>query len=138
MQKTIYSLLALRELLEAANRRYLEFLSAVEDPRAGRNKLDKLSQPVEQEGRRYSGFNLFDPDDETCSVPLSAASSTSADCRTKRFVATWRNAAAARCRACSNDSAHTGSSRRSATLTSTTSLPSAKKSLPPPSNSESL
>src|SRR3954447_3049589 len=33
MQKTIYSLPALRELLEAANRRYLEFLSAVEDPR---------------------------------------------------------------------------------------------------------
>jgi hypothetical protein len=64
MQKTIYSLPALRELLEAANRRYLEFLSAIEDPRAGRNKLDKLSRPVEQEGRRYSGFNLFDADDE--------------------------------------------------------------------------
>jgi hypothetical protein len=64
MQKTIYSLPALRELLEAANRRYLEFLSAVEDPHAGRKKLDKLSQPVEQEGRRYSGFNLFDSDDE--------------------------------------------------------------------------
>jgi hypothetical protein len=70
MQKTIYSLPALRELLEAANRRYLEFLSAIEDPRAGRNKLDKLSQPVEQEGRRYAGFNLFDPDDESllCSI----------------------------------------------------------------------
>ena len=70
MQKTIYSLPALRELLEAANRRYLEFLSAIEDPRTGRNKLDKLSQPVEQEGRRYSGFNLFDTDDENllCSI----------------------------------------------------------------------
>jgi len=70
MQKTIYSLPALRELLEAANRRYLEFLSAIEDPRAGRNRLDKLSQPVEQEGRRYSGFNLFDADDENllCSI----------------------------------------------------------------------
>jgi hypothetical protein len=70
MQKTIYSLPAMRELLEAANRRYLEFLSAIEDPRAGRNKLDKLSHPVEQEGRRYSGFNLFDADDENllCSI----------------------------------------------------------------------
>jgi hypothetical protein len=69
-QKTIYSLPALRELLEAAHRRYLEFLPAIEDPRAGRNKLDKLSRPVEQEGRRYSGFNLFDPDDENllCSI----------------------------------------------------------------------
>ena len=70
MQKSIYSLPALRELLAASNRRYLEFLSAIEDPRAGRDRLDKLSQPVELEGRRYSGFNLFDPDDENllCSI----------------------------------------------------------------------
>ena len=64
MQKTIYSLPALREILEAANRRYLEFLSAIEDPRNGRDKLDKLSQSVQNEGRSYPGFNLFDADDE--------------------------------------------------------------------------
>ena len=64
MQKTIYSLSALRELLEAANRRYLEFLSAIEDPRNGRDKLDKLSQPVQNQGRSYPGFNLFHTDDE--------------------------------------------------------------------------
>jgi hypothetical protein len=46
-QKTIYSLPALCELLEAAYRRYLELLLVIEDPRAGRNKLDKLSQPVD-------------------------------------------------------------------------------------------
>jgi hypothetical protein len=64
MQKTIYSLPALRELLEAANRRYLEFLSTIEDPRNGRTKLDKLSQTVTQEGRSYPGFNFFDADDD--------------------------------------------------------------------------
>ena len=64
MQKTIYSLPALRELLEAANRRYLEFLSTLEDPRNGRGKLDKLSQPVTQAGRSYPGFNLFDINDD--------------------------------------------------------------------------
>ena len=64
MQKTIYSLPALREILQAANRRYLEFLFAIEDPRNGRDKLDKLSQPVHKEGRAYPGFNLFDSDDE--------------------------------------------------------------------------
>ena len=64
MQKTIYSLPALREILAAANRRYLEFLSAIEDPRNGRDKLDKLSQSVQNEGRSYPGFNLFDADDE--------------------------------------------------------------------------
>ena len=55
---------ALRELLKAANRRYLEFLSAIEDPRTGRDKVDKLSRTVRQEGRSYPGFNLFDPADE--------------------------------------------------------------------------
>jgi len=64
MQKTIYSLPALRELLQAANRRYLEFLSTIEDPRNGRDKLDKLSQTVEHEGRSYPGFNFFDTDDD--------------------------------------------------------------------------
>ena len=39
MRKTVYSLPALRELLAAANRRYLEFLPAIEDPRAGRRRL---------------------------------------------------------------------------------------------------
>jgi hypothetical protein len=64
MQKTIYSLPALRETLEAANRRYLQFLSSIEDPRTGRDKLDKLSQPIDNEGRSYRGFNLFDSQDE--------------------------------------------------------------------------
>jgi hypothetical protein len=44
-------------------RRYLEFLAAIEDPRNGRNKLDKLSQPRHHEGRSYPGFNFFDADD---------------------------------------------------------------------------
>ena len=64
MQKTIYSLPALCELLQAANRRYLEFLSAIEDPHNGRDKLDKLSQPQRHEGRSYPGFNFFDENDD--------------------------------------------------------------------------
>jgi len=64
MQKTIYSLPALQELLQSANRRYLEFLSTLEDPRNGRDKLDKLSRPVTHQGRCYPGFNLFDADDD--------------------------------------------------------------------------
>lgn len=87
MQKTIYSLPALRELLEAANRRYLEFLSTIEDPRNGRDKLDKLSQPVRQEGRSHPGFNLSIQTTKPSSVSSPAASSTSAECRTKRSAA---------------------------------------------------
>jgi hypothetical protein len=65
MQKTIYSLPALRELLEAANRRYLEFLASITDPRAGRDQLDQLSRTIQPDDRSYPGFNLFDSDDGT-------------------------------------------------------------------------
>jgi hypothetical protein len=61
MKKTIYSLAPLRELLLASNRRYLEFISAIEDDKAGTNKI---SQPVEEKDRSYRGFNFFDPEDE--------------------------------------------------------------------------
>lgn len=64
MKKTIYSLAPLRELLRAANRRYLEFLSAIEDNRAGSDKLTKISRPVRENERRYRGFNFFDCEDE--------------------------------------------------------------------------
>ena len=63
MLKTIYSLPPLRELLLAANRRYLEFLSAIEDDTAGTGKLNKISQVVEENGRSYRGFNFFDDED---------------------------------------------------------------------------
>ena len=64
MKKTIYSLAPLRELLLAANRRYLEFISTIEDDKAGADKLNKVSQTVQENDRRYRGFNFFDPNDE--------------------------------------------------------------------------
>jgi hypothetical protein len=64
MKKTIYSLAPLRELLLPANRRYLEFISTIEEDKAGTNKLNKISQPVEENDRSYRGFNFFDPEDE--------------------------------------------------------------------------
>ena len=64
MKKTIYSLGALREVLTAANRRYLEFPSAIDDPSGGMGKLKHLSQPVDEQDRSYRGFNLFDERDE--------------------------------------------------------------------------
>src|SRR2546428_83271 len=64
MKKSIYSLGPLRELLLAANRRYLEFISTIEDDKVGTGKLNKVSQPVEENDRSYRGFNFFDPEDE--------------------------------------------------------------------------
>lgn len=65
MQKTIYSLPALCELLSAANRRYLEFISTIDDPRSGNVKLNKLSSPAKDNHRSFPGFNFFDPDDQS-------------------------------------------------------------------------
>ena len=72
MKKTIYSPDPLRELLLAANRRYLwrkslkriEFISTIEDDKAGTGKLNKISAPAEENDRTYRGFNFFDPEDE--------------------------------------------------------------------------
>jgi hypothetical protein len=72
MKKSIYSLAPLRELLLAANRRYLEFISTLEDDKVGADKLHKISQPVEEKDRFYRGFNFFDPEDEELFQALSS------------------------------------------------------------------
>lgn len=63
VKKTIYSLPVLRELLQAANLRYLQFISAIDDPRVNTKNLDKISRPSTEGGRTYRGFNLFHGDD---------------------------------------------------------------------------
>lgn len=65
LRKSIYSWPFLRELLGAANARYLDFLAAVDDPRPGLRALDKLSRPVHDGDRSHRGFNLFHGDDLT-------------------------------------------------------------------------
>ena len=59
MQKTIYSLGALRECMTASNRRYLEFISELVDPSAGVCDVERLSEPVRVQDRSVGGFNLF-------------------------------------------------------------------------------
>jgi hypothetical protein len=63
MKRSIYSFPALREALGAANRRYLEFLSTLDDPSAGITSLDRISQPTRKGDRSFRGFNLFTRED---------------------------------------------------------------------------
>ena len=63
LKKSIYSLPVLRELMEAANRRYLEFVSTIEDPTVGIKNLEKISEPASDGQRTYRGFNLFNGED---------------------------------------------------------------------------
>lgn len=65
MKKSIYSLPVLAKLMKAANRRYLEFLSALDDPTAGIKDLDKISTPSSDGQRTYRGFNLFAEEDRS-------------------------------------------------------------------------
>lgn len=63
VRKTIYSLPDLQGLMSAANRRYLEFLSALDDPTSGIKDLDRISRQARDGQRTHRGFNLFDGED---------------------------------------------------------------------------
>jgi hypothetical protein len=60
MKKTIYSLIDLREILAGCNRRYLEFLSAIEDTASGARELTRLTQPQREGDRTIKGLNFFE------------------------------------------------------------------------------
>lgn len=60
VKKSIYSLAPLRDLLQASNRRYLDFISTFEDSSSGTDDLDKIAQRVRKQDRSYSGFNLLE------------------------------------------------------------------------------
>lgn len=115
MQKTIYSLPALREILEAANRCYLELLSPIEGPRNCRDKLNKLSQPVHKEGRSYPGLICSTPRTKSCSPSSYEVSSTSAACRIKPYVDFYQTETADRSPGCSTPPRSWPHSKQSAT-----------------------
>lgn len=59
MKKSLYSLAPLAEQLQAANRRYLEFLSTVATPEVGVQQLNRLTESRTEREHRYKGFNLL-------------------------------------------------------------------------------
>jgi len=63
LPKNLHSLKPLRALLGAANRRYLEFLSALDDPSAGIPHMQKLATSAREGDHTYRGFNLLDAKD---------------------------------------------------------------------------
>jgi DNA-binding Lrp family transcriptional regulator len=63
LRKSIYSLPILLEMMADSNRRYLDFISTIDDPSSSIRDLNKISRPAKDETRSYRGFNLFDGDD---------------------------------------------------------------------------
>ena len=70
VRKTIYSLKDLREILLSCNRRYLEYLSSLDDFSAGIRALDRLTQPRPVKGRNLKGFNFFSRAEQTLLAAL--------------------------------------------------------------------
>ena len=54
----------------ASNRRYLEFVSAMDDPTVGTKNLDKVTQSKSEAGRNYKGFNFFSTQDRSILLAL--------------------------------------------------------------------
>ena len=63
MKKTIHSLPALREVLSAANQRYLKLISSIAIPQVGVEQLHRLAETKTEDQHRHKGFNLFSEED---------------------------------------------------------------------------
>jgi len=70
VKKTIYSLTDLREILGGCNRRYLEYLSSLDDFSAGIRALHRLTQPRPLNGRNIRGLNFFSRAEHTLLAAL--------------------------------------------------------------------
>ena len=70
-------------LLNGANRRYLEFLGALDDPTAGVKRPEKIAEPVRDDGRSHRGFNLFAGDDLDLFQAISRGQCTISGCRNR-------------------------------------------------------
>ena len=59
LKKTIYSLIDLSDVLLGCCRRYLQYLSALDDHSAGVRALDRLSEDRRDDDRLIKGLNFF-------------------------------------------------------------------------------
>lgn len=65
LKKSIYSMQPdLRSLMAASNRRYLEFISSIDDPSSGIKALNKVSTSIKENGKNFRGFNFFKEEDQ--------------------------------------------------------------------------
>ncbi|MBF0528506.1 MAG: hypothetical protein HQK55_04390 [Deltaproteobacteria bacterium] len=59
LRKSICNLPLFSDLMWAANRPYLHFISAIDDPISSFKNLEKISRPAREREKTYLGFNLF-------------------------------------------------------------------------------
>ena len=127
MKKTIYSLLALREALLTANRCYLKFISEVENPEVGAEKLHQLAETKAENNRYYNGFNLFSEEIALLFRSLLRGEFTISGFTNKNLRQLLSHKNAGKLLVCSNASRFTASSRTLGDATSTISPSSVAK-----------
>ena len=71
VKKSIYSLYDLTSLFQRACNRYLEAISAFDDPTDGLSKLDKAVEPIVENNRKYNGFNFFSKNDKALLLAIA-------------------------------------------------------------------
>lgn len=71
VKKSLYSLSVVATLFRASNRRYLAFLSSLDDDTSGRQDLERLSRPASDDKRSYRGLNFFDSGDRALLISLT-------------------------------------------------------------------
>lgn len=86
MKKNIYSLPILANLMRAANGRYLEFISAIEDHTIGKKKLEKITTSKTENDRTYRGFNFFEKIDQSILIHLTSGEFNISGFRKKDFT----------------------------------------------------
>jgi hypothetical protein len=65
VKKSIYSLHDLRDILLGCNKRYLAFLSTLDDFSAGVRALNKVTRPRSAKGKSVKPINFFSPTDQS-------------------------------------------------------------------------
>lgn len=83
LKRSIYSLSDLAKLMHAANQRYLDFISEMDDPSAGRKLLNRVCEPKKQQGRSYKGLNFFQAADQKLIEALARGEFTISGFRNK-------------------------------------------------------
>lgn len=71
LKKNIYSLGFLMDNLKAANKRYLDFISAFDNNEVGRKRLNDITESKTVENRNYKGFNFFSKIDLTLLLAIA-------------------------------------------------------------------
>jgi hypothetical protein len=85
VRKFIYSLPVMSELMKAANRRYIDFVAAIDDRSAAIKDLDAVSRPASDGNRTFRGFNLFHGDDLDLFLAIARGEFMISGCRNKNL-----------------------------------------------------